>query len=243
MYTTVVEINGKKIEVYGVMFVSVAVKSKIFQNFIKNMDPRFIVQSIEIQAIDFRGAPSPENVLFLKMKADVANENGRFIPGSVFMRGGAVAILLVLECEREEYTVLTRQPRFAMGDFDFPEIPAGMLDGSGDFIGIAAKELAEETGIKINKDKLIPLNPKEMGVMVPSAGGCDEFLKLFLLKEEITRDELMKLAGKCTGVAKENEYIVLDVIRLRDIPIKTPDGKALSALALYDYLLNKDEIK
>src|SRR3989339_200819 len=211
MYTTVVEINGKKIEVYGVMFVSVAVKSKIFQNFIKNMDPRFIVQSIEIQAIDFRGAPSPENVLFLKMKADVANENGRFIPGSVFMRGGAVAILLVLECEREEYTVLTRQPRFAMGDFDFPEIPAGMLDGSGDFIGIAAKELAEETGIKINKD--------------------------------ITRDELMKLAGKCTGVAKENEYIVLDVIRLRDIPIKTPDGKALSALALYDYLLNKDEIK
>src|SRR3989339_148179 len=114
MYTTVVEINGKKIEVYGVMFVSVAVKSKIFQNFIKNMDPRFIVQSIEIQAIDFRGAPSPENVLFLKMKADVA---------------------------------------------------------------------------------------------------------------------------------KENEYIVLDVIRLRDIPIKTPDGKALSALALYDYLLNKDEIK
>lgn len=56
------------------------------------------------------------------------------------------------------------------------ECPAGMLDEDGNFIGVAAKELKEETGLEIEEKKLIPL-----GSIYPSPGGCDEEVILFAL--------------------------------------------------------------
>ena len=41
------------------------------------------------------------------------------------------------------------QPRVPTGRYSFVELPAGMLDQSGDFAGVAAKELKEETGIEV----------------------------------------------------------------------------------------------
>lgn len=58
-----------------------------------------------------------------------------------------------------------------------------MLDG-GDFVGVAAKELMEETGIKIKSNELIDLTQLaykgSYSGVYPSAGGCDEFLRLFV---------------------------------------------------------------
>lgn len=62
-------------------------------------------------------------------------------PGIVFMRGGTVAVLMVLECEGKEYTILTYQARVPVGMSMMPEVPAGMLDGSGNFRGLAAEEI------------------------------------------------------------------------------------------------------
>lgn len=69
------------------------------------------------------------------------------VPGIVFLRGGAVGVLVILDCEGEEYTILTKQARVPIGDSQLPEIPAGMLDGSGNFKGVAASELEEEVGL------------------------------------------------------------------------------------------------
>jgi len=84
------------------------------------------------------------------------------VAGIVFARGGAVAILIELHCEGSIYALLIRQPRLPIGFAQFPEIVAGqssrasspglhdvcfflagMLDGSGNFAGMAAKELEE----------------------------------------------------------------------------------------------------
>lgn len=46
-------------------------------------------------------------------------------------------------------------------------MPAGMIDESGDFVGVAAKEIEEETGIKIKGEDLKPL-----GSFYPSPGAC-----------------------------------------------------------------------
>ena len=72
------------------------------------------------------------------------------VPGIVFMRGGAVGVLVILHCEDREYTILTCQARVPVGDSNLPEIPAGMLDGSGNFKGVAAQELEEECELAIN---------------------------------------------------------------------------------------------
>ncbi len=91
--------------------------------------------------------------LVSRSQADVSCDGVR-VPGIVFLRGGAVAILVLLACEDKTFILLCRQPRVPVGSVSFPEIPAGMLDGDGKFAGVAAKELEEETGLIINEDEV-----------------------------------------------------------------------------------------
>ena len=55
------------------------------------------------------------------------------VPGIVFMRGGSIGVLVILECDGEEFTILTNQARVPVGGHAVPEIPAGMIDGAGNF--------------------------------------------------------------------------------------------------------------
>ena len=121
---------------------------KAFKEWCLNIDPEYIVQSIDVQSIDMFGP----RVGFLKFKASVTDHDGSVVPSIVFMRGAAVAILMILRCDEdgEQYTILTVQSRFPTGKHAFPDIPAGMTDGDGNFGGVAAKELEEETGIKVS---------------------------------------------------------------------------------------------
>ena len=71
------------------------------------------------------------------------------------MRGGSVGILVVLECDGTEYTVLTRQARVPMGTANLPEIPAGMLDGSGNFKGVTHRaRLAPRSACSYMQDSI-----------------------------------------------------------------------------------------
>ena len=201
------------------------------------------VKKIEVQGIDMFG---PKKVGFLKFKADV-EVDGRFVPGIVFMRGGAVGILVILSCGGKEYALLTKQPRVPVGDDAYPEIPAGMLDGDGCFGGVAAKEMKEETGIEILEKDLIDMTELAYGKrfkgMIPSAGGCDEFIRLFVFRKEIDKAEMDALIGKTgLGVREEGEVITLDVKPLSELWKCTSDGKTLASLCLYDKLVQEGKI-
>lgn len=229
-------INGTLVPVSGIN-VEAAIESAQFKDWVAGLDPRFNVRSIEFQSVDLANHSRNPQVRFIKFKAEVVDAYGRPFAGVVFMRGGSVAILVILECEGDEYTVLTLQPRFPTGNFAFPEIPAGTLENDGSFAGGAARELEEETGIKITEDKLVDLTLLAYGNRFkgafPTAGGSDEFLRLFVFRQKVSMEYLKGLQGQCTGLAHENEQITLKVIRLADLPFEVPDVKALSALMLY----------
>jgi ADP-sugar diphosphatase len=182
---------------------------------------------------------------FMKFKADV-KVDGKAPPGIVFMRGGAVAVLVVLKHDSTLYTVLVRQPRVAVGKPNMPEIPAGMLDGEGKFSGVAAKELKEETGVSIEEADLIDMTHLAFGDeypgMYPSCGGSDEFNRLFLYRKEVSAAELADMQGRLHGVASEGEMIKLEVIPLADLWKKSPDAKALGALCLHDKLIAEGKV-
>jgi ADP-sugar diphosphatase len=229
-------INGNSVPVSGEN-AELAVNSFQFKDWANGVDPRFNIRSIEFQSVDIGNHGRQPKVRFIKFKADVVDADGKPFAGIVFMRGGSVAILVILECEGEEYTILTIQPRFPGGNFAFPEIPAGTLEDDGSFAGGAARELEEETGIKIKKEDLVDLTAliygdKFKGVF-PTVGGSDEFFRLFAFRMEVKRDYLENLQGKCMGLACENEQITLKVIKLDDLAMEAPDAKALSALMLY----------
>lgn len=85
-------------------------------------------------------------------------------------------MLLVLKTKGQpDKIILTLQPRIPVPHFSFPELPAGMLDGSGNFSGKAAEEIKEETGLIIKEDELIDMTELAYGDkwrgVYPSAGG------------------------------------------------------------------------
>lgn len=53
----------------------------------------YVLRKIDIQAVDFfKGG----RLGFLKLKAEVSNDKGETLPGSVFLRGGSVGMLVSL---------------------------------------------------------------------------------------------------------------------------------------------------
>jgi len=157
------------------------------------------------------------------------------------MRGGSVAVLVILETDGKEHTVLVSQARVPIGKSDNVEVPAGMLDGDGKFSGVAAKELKEETGLEIDVKDLVCLTDwayKESasGVYL-SPGGCDEFIKLYFYKKKIEQKELKSMEGKITG--EGHEIIKLRIVPLNDIWKHCPDGKTLSSYCLYQQYIKK----
>jgi ADP-sugar diphosphatase len=111
-----------------------------------------------------------------------------------------------------------------------------MLDESGNFAGVAARELEEELGFIIDPKELVDLGAvfdRPWPGMFPSPGACEEFIRLFFFERDITRAELEKFRGRQTGLREEGEFIMLSVIRLEDLPRTTPDGKSLASFGLY----------
>ncbi|CEL04746.1 Putative Nucleoside diphosphate-sugar hydrolase of the MutT [Aspergillus calidoustus] len=222
-------------------------------------DP-YVLRGIEVQAVDFFGGG---RLGFVKLKADVSNAGGERLPGSVFLRGGSVGMLLLLQpndvpptSEDDKWAVLTVQPRIPAGSLAFSEIPAGMLDDSGAFAGKAAEEIQEETGLTIPQNELIDMtslalessNEAADGEILqkgvyPSPGGSDEFIPLFLCNKRLPRKDIEALQGKLTGLREHGEKITLKVVPLKDIWKEgIRDGKTLAAWALYTGLKRDNKV-
>jgi len=200
------------------------------------------LNSVHIQSVDI--FPNGK-VGFIKFKADVTKDN-KFVPGITFSRGGSVAILTILVCNGIEYALATVQPRVPIGRY-FLETPAGMIDdNTKNFAGVVAKEMQEETEIIISSEKLIDLtelayNGKYQGI-IPSAGGCDEFIRCYVYRQDVTAEKLQEFNKKLTGLLSEGECITLRVIPLQDFWKETSDVKALCCLFLYYMLLKEGKI-
>jgi len=230
-----VDIAGKLVKITGDR-VSEAVGSSIFQQWKNSISSRFVINSVHIQSVDTVPDGDKSRVLFIKLSADVSDKDGNFIPGIVFLRGGAVTMLVVLVCEGREYVVVTKQSRLATGEFELFEAPAGMIDGDGNFSGVAAKEIHEELDLVIRAEDLVDLTPEfptAPGVYT-SPGVSDEFLRLFLYKTEVDVGFMRSMIGKQTGLAEEGEYISLMVFPIEGVHLAVPDAKLLSLLCLYD---------
>merc|ERR1719272_144759 len=78
--------------------------------------------------------------------------------------------------------------------------------------------------------------------MVPSAGGCDEFIRLFMFRRTVDKAKLAELEGRLTGQREEGERIKLHIVPMHDAWKHTPDAKALCAMKLYEVLRAEDKL-
>lgn len=190
-----------------------------------------------------------DKIGFVKARAvSKLKETGSLLPGISFLRGGTVAILCILhptEENQEPRVILTQQARLPVGSYNLIELPAGMLDESGDFSGIAAQELKEECGINIRSDQLIDLTDMAFDSepwIYPSAGGCDEFIKLFLYRERIPLASILDMEDRIGGLVEHGERIHLRIVKLSQVWKLTRDAKAHCSLYLLDQLQKEGKI-
>jgi 8-oxo-dGTP pyrophosphatase MutT (NUDIX family) len=102
------------------------------------------------------------------MHVEIKNVKNESLPGVAFLRGGSVAILMILrpsDSKDERWVIMTEQRRIPAGSLTFIEIPAGMIDEES-FSGAAAKEIQEETGLVIPKHELLDLAELALGKQV-----------------------------------------------------------------------------
>lgn len=199
-----------------------------------------------VQSVDYFG---PEKIGFVKISADVRNSKGEYLPGIAFLRGGSVAMLMILrpsDSKNERWVVMTEQARIPAGSLRFMEIPAGMMD-SGTFAGAAAKEIKEETDLEVKEKELIDLTQlalAEAGVseslqqaMYPSPGGSDEYIAIFLWEKVLDRQEIEDLRDKLTGLRQRGEKITVKLLNYEDLwKVGARDAKTLAAWSLYEAL-------
>ena len=152
-----------------------------FKEWAGSVGPEFLVKKVTFQSLDMFG---PTNVGFIKMKVDcVDRATKKFINGIVVIRGHSVAVLIELTAKEtgDRYAVMTVQARLPTPEDRSLEVPAGMMDGRGEFVGAAAKELKEETGIVVSQENLIELTEGTQRIFL-SPGGLDEGMKFYLYR-------------------------------------------------------------
>uniref|UniRef100_A0A6C0HNC3 Uncharacterized protein n=1 Tax=viral metagenome TaxID=1070528 RepID=A0A6C0HNC3_9ZZZZ len=180
-----------------------------FAQWIKNFKHKIRdLRKIEVRDVFWFG-PNPG---FITINVDAYNSaTDKSEPaGYVLIRGGAVAVLVRVSVDGELFVLLARQLRIPAGDFLIEAI-AGMMDNDKNPIGVALKELREESGIELTKELLIPV-----GKVVPSGGGCDERLDCYVTPP-IIMDEarFAQILAQTHGVEGESIQIVAYPINTR----------------------------
>ncbi|WVZ25174.1 hypothetical protein V8G54_003718 [Vigna mungo] len=194
-----------------------AVESSLLKQWLHNLqtdngilaDGTMTLRQVLVQGVDMFG----KRIGFLKFKADIFDkETGKKIPGIVFARGPAVAVLILLESEGETYAVLTEQV----------EEEIGIKLNVEDMVDLTAF-LDSTTGCRV----------------FPSGGGCDEEISIFLYRGRVDKETITQLQGKETGLREHGELIKVRVVPYKKLWHTTADCKVLVAVALLEMAMKE----
>ncbi|KAF7535596.1 hypothetical protein G7054_g5226 [Neopestalotiopsis clavispora] len=219
----------------------------------------YALRQVKIQSFDLFGG---ERIGFLKLQADVRNARDEHLPGSIFLRGPSVAMLVLLVPDdveagsaqegEERRVILTVQPRVPAGSLGFVELrPAwwtmAHLTNLSDLAGEAIQKgshLQQQEGSgnssgsgSVDADEDLP------DAVYPSAGGCDEFIPVFVHERRVPRSSLDEWTGKLTGLRDDGEKITLKLAKMKDLWKEgRRDAKCLAAVALWEGLKREGKL-
>jgi ADP-sugar diphosphatase len=219
---------------------SLIAQSPLLGNWMQSVQANFTVSSVTVHHADIITKKQKPHVLFIKLNAQAVDNQGRPCHGITLLRGDAVAVLVVLECQGQEHLLLVEQPRFAVGCDAFLEIPAGMMDHQDDPIQVALAELKEEVNVHVAKHELIDLTSwwqKDLGAVkkgfTTSGGLLDEFLLLYALRLPVSPEQLSSMQNQPQLYTDESEHIISRIFPLSQAARLMRDLKGIAAIYLY----------
>lgn len=150
-------------------------------------------------------------LLFALLDTDVRSPEGNKLPHIAFIRGHACVIVTLLRNKDtgESKFLMVRQRRIGNGQYSL-EFPAGMLDyNTNDPIGVAVKELHEETGLDVTTEEIFPLDNK---ILYSSAGASDEGIYFFGCIKILNNQQFNSFIKRVGGNPEENEHIDVELL-------------------------------
>lgn len=173
---------------------------------------RLLKNGLEIHNIEekYTRHNSRGEALFSLMMLDATTPEGDKIPPICFVKGEVLCVLVCLmeEVTKEKYLLLVKQRRICDGSLTY-EHPAGMLDSESDAYKVAAKEVEEETGIRLERAQLVRLLDYPT---YPSTGTSDETMYYFYCEIELPKEKIMAYDDHFMGEASEHERITTCVL-------------------------------
>lgn len=175
--------------------------------------------------------------LFSLLMLNATTPEGDKIPPICFLKGLVVCVLVCLIDEEtgERYNLLVKQRRIATGGFIYEQV-AGMVDGDTDPQVIAAKEVAEETGIEVKPEQAIRLNEK---ILYPSTGTSDEGMYFYYCELKMSREKIFSYDANETGVEDEHERIYTHVATFSEAKKLITNVNGLMNIYLYEEAIGK----
>jgi ADP-sugar diphosphatase len=178
------------------------------------------------------------SLLFALLKAEVVSAEDTRLPDIVFIRGDACLIVPLIRNRDtgEERFLMIRQRRIGSGMMSL-EFPAGMLDEeTGNPRGVAARELAEETGIDVPENELFPLCGRKL---FSSVGASDEGIFYFGCIRELDDTAYRALTGRQGGNPDEQEHIQVTLMTREEAINEASSGQVRLGLYLFEEYRNR----
>lgn len=149
------------------------------------------------------------SALFALLEAQGTDPEGKPMLPYVLLRGDAVVVVPVCRnrATGERRFLMVRQRRIGSGLMSL-EFPAGMIDLSGDApsdpAATAARELEEETGLRVDASALVSLWDKSLH---SAPGLSDEAIRFYAAEIDLDDAAYRALEGGIAGHADEGEHI------------------------------------
>ena len=214
-----------------------------FKNWVRLLEEDATLASpIMIQSICIRAVCTGSDGSFNSMAFDYDGTiQGEEVSGEVFVQNDVVAILIVLDDGDEEYTILSRQPRVAIGSGNFREIPSGRFSESGQFEGEATAALKEKAGITMNRSGLLNMTSAAYGNefrgVSTSPGRSNDVAVLYLYRKRVTKYDIEEIRRATPALRHEPAKTDITVAKLEDLWMCSADATSLCAVLLYKKLL------
>jgi 8-oxo-dGTP pyrophosphatase MutT (NUDIX family) len=181
-------------------------------------------------------------MLFGMLSADITAPDGSSVPPVVVVRGDAVVVVPLLRnrANGQERFLVVHQYRVGNGLLNC-EFPAGMLDRAvKDPLGVAVKELREETGLKVSRAQLSALYPRPLHT---SVGLLDEAIWFFGGIFEVDDRRYRAFEGAAAGAADEHEHVTTSLATAREIEQHALSMPVVLGLRLFQSWRNQDRAR
>ncbi len=200
---------------------------------IKTWENRLLDQGCSIEALEplnLLRKPGGD-LLFALIHATGKDPDGIPLLPFALLRGSACVIVPICRhaSNAERRFLMIRQRRIGHGGLSL-EFPAGMLDDDPDPLATALRELAEETGIVVTREDLVPLWDKEL---FSSPGLTDESIHFFTVEVKLSDEAWQALEGQKRGEAEEGEQLTTTLATFSEASKELTSLQALMGFLLY----------